>query len=52
MLLLGVVVTALAVLFSLTALAFASSGRLGQPYRVGAALATALAVGLALLLLE
>ena len=47
---LGVALTALAVLFFLTALALAAEGRVGHPYRVATTLAATLAVGLALLL--
>lgn len=47
---LGVVLTALALLFFLTALALRAVGRLPHPYRVASALAAALAVGVALLL--
>ena len=50
MFLLGVALTTLAILFSLTALALASGARLAHPYRVAAALAATLALGLALLL--
>ena len=47
----GVVLVALAVLFSLTALAFRSNDQLRRPYLVAAALAATLGVGIALLLL-
>lgn len=46
----GVLLTALALLFSLTALALAASGQLRHPYRVVGVLAATLAVGLALLM--
>jgi hypothetical protein len=47
---LGVILTALAVLFFLTTLAFRATGRLRHPARVGAALAAVLVLGVALLL--
>ena len=50
MLALGVAVVAVAVLFGLTALALAASGRLGHPVRVAAAVAAVLAIGIALTL--
>jgi hypothetical protein len=46
----GVILTALALLFFLTALALRVVGCLPHPYRVAVALAAALAVGVALLL--
>lgn len=52
MLLAGIVVVALATLFSLTVLALAASGRLPQPTRVVLSLAGALVLGAALLFLE
>ena len=52
MVLAGVVVVALAILFSLTALALAAGNRLDGSLRVSVALAGALVVGAALLLLE
>lgn len=47
---LGVVLTALAVLFSLTAFAFLAAGRLRHVALTAAALAATLATGLALLI--
>ena len=47
---LGVILVALALLFSLTTLALGAAGALGHPYRVSAALAATLAIGLVLLL--
>ena len=47
---LGVALTALAILFALTTMALSTNMRLAHPHRVAAALAAALAVGLALLL--
>lgn len=52
MLRVAVVLVALAVLFALTALALAASGRLEHPVRVGAVLAALLMLGLALLAAE
>lgn len=46
----GVVVTALAVLFGLTGLAFWAGGRVSHPVRILLALAALLLLGLALLL--
>jgi hypothetical protein len=46
----GVILTALALLFFLTALALRAAGLLAHPYRVALALAATLAVGVALLL--
>jgi hypothetical protein len=46
----GVILTALALLFSLTALALRAASGLRHPYRVAAALAATLALGIALLL--
>ena len=45
----GVVLVAIAVLFTLTALAVAASGKIGHPFRVAAALGALLLLGLALL---
>ena len=50
MLLLGVTVTALAILFGLSAMALWADGRLSHPVRVTAALAVALVLGIVLLL--
>lgn len=50
MFLLAVTLTALAVLFLLTALAFAAANRTRHPLRLAAALAVLLTVGLVLLL--
>lgn len=47
--LLGVILTALALLFLLTTLALAASGALRHPLRAGISLAAVLALGLALL---
>jgi hypothetical protein len=47
--LLAVVVIALSLLFLLTALALGAAHRLHHPYRVGLALASALLIGLAIL---
>lgn len=52
MLLAGIVVVALATLFSLTALALAASGRLDRPARVTVALAGTLVLGTMLLLAD
>jgi hypothetical protein len=49
MVILGVIVVALAILFSLTAVALRASGQLRHPIRAGVALAAVLALGLALL---
>jgi hypothetical protein len=49
MVILGVIVVALAILFSLTSLALRASGQLRHPLRVGVALAALLVLGLALL---
>jgi hypothetical protein len=46
----GVILVAVALLFMLTVLALAASGRLGHPLRVLAPLVLALALGLVLLL--
>jgi cytochrome bd-type quinol oxidase subunit 2 len=45
----GVVMTAVSILFLLTVLAMTSSGRLRHPYRATAALAALLVAGVALL---
>lgn len=50
MFMLGVVLTALAILFGLTTMALWGSETLSHPWRVTAALAALLAMGLALLL--
>jgi cytochrome bd-type quinol oxidase subunit 2 len=47
--LLGVILTALAILFLLTTLALSTSGQLRHPVRVGAALSLVLILGLVLL---
>lgn len=52
MILAGVVVVALTILFSLTALALAAAGRLDRSARVSVSLAGALVLGAALLFLE
>jgi len=49
MLTLGVIVVALAILFSLTAFALRASDQLAHPTRVGVALAALFVLGLALL---
>ncbi len=49
---LATVLVAIAVLYLLTALAFEAEGLLPHPYRVTAALAAVLVVGLALVFLE
>lgn len=46
----GVILVALATLFSLTTLAFSAAGTLRHPLRIGALLAALLLVGLALLI--
>lgn len=45
----GVILTSLAILFLLTALALSAGGQLRHPWRVGAALTVGLMLGLALL---
>jgi len=50
MFLLAVTLTALAVLFLLTALALAAGDRLRHPFRLAAAMAVLLTIGLVLLL--
>jgi hypothetical protein len=50
MLRLGVTLTSAALLFALAALALSAGGRLSHPFRVAAALAAALVLGLVLLL--
>jgi hypothetical protein len=50
MILLAVVLTALAILFSLTTMALCASGQLRHPVRVTLGLAALLVLGLALLL--
>ncbi|HWQ24932.1 MAG TPA: hypothetical protein VNK94_12565 [Gaiellaceae bacterium] len=50
MILLGIVLVALALLFGLTALAFAATRGLGEPRRVLVALAAVFSTGAALLL--
>jgi hypothetical protein len=49
MVIVGVIVVALAILFSLTAFALRVSGQLRHPARVGAALAGLFVLGLALM---
>ena len=49
MILPGVTVVALAILFSLTALALGAAGDVSHPYRIAATLAAVLVVGLALI---